>query len=42
LRAERESDGTSRVYTLTYAGHDELGRDVGCTVDVTVPHHRGR
>jgi hypothetical protein len=42
LRAEREGDGSGRVYTLTYAGHDELGRAVGCTVDVTVPHDRGR
>jgi hypothetical protein len=41
LRAEREGDGGGRVYTLTYAGHDELGRAVGCTVDVTVPHDLG-
>ncbi|GAB6937967.1 hypothetical protein ACQP60_08255 [Isoptericola variabilis] len=41
LRAERAGDG-DRVYALTYAGHDELGRAVGCTVDVTVPHDRGR
>ncbi|MGE9362469.1 hypothetical protein [Isoptericola nanjingensis] len=40
LRAERAGGG-DRVYTLTYAGHDELGRAVGCTVDVTVPHDRG-
>lgn len=42
LRAEREGNGGDRVYTLTYAGHDEIGRAVGCTVDVTVPHDRGR
>ncbi|MFC8297880.1 hypothetical protein [Micromonospora orduensis] len=36
LRAERD-----RVYHLTYAGHDEIGRPVGCTVTVTVPHDRG-
>jgi hypothetical protein len=42
LRAEREGDGSGRIYTLTYAGHDELGRAVGCTVDVTVPHNFGR
>ncbi|MFJ6169152.1 hypothetical protein ACIQH6_28825 [Micromonospora orduensis] len=35
LRAERD-----RVYHLTYAGHDEVGRPVGCTVTVTVPHDR--
>lgn len=42
LRAARAGDGGDRVYTLTYAGHDELGRAAGCTVDVTVPHDRGR
>jgi hypothetical protein len=41
LRAEREGAGGQRVYTLTYAGHDELGRPLGCSVDVTVPHDRG-
>ena len=41
LRAERDGDGSGRAYTLTYAGHDELGRAVGCTVDVTVPHDLG-
>ncbi|MER7892035.1 hypothetical protein ABTX15_19670 [Micromonospora sp. NPDC094482] len=40
LRAER-SGGGDRVYTLTYAGHDEIGRPVGCTVTVTVPHDQG-
>ncbi|MEU0150856.1 hypothetical protein [Micromonospora fulviviridis] len=38
LRAERPGDGGDRVYTLRYAGHDEIGRPVGCTVIVTVPH----
>ncbi|HEY0697422.1 MAG TPA: hypothetical protein VGD43_06390 [Micromonospora sp.] len=38
LRAERAGDGGDRVYTLTYAGHDEIGRPVGCSVTVTVPH----
>lgn len=42
LRAEREGDGNGRIYTLTYAGHDELGRAVGCSVDVTVPHDLGQ
>ncbi|MEV6377408.1 hypothetical protein [Micromonospora musae] len=41
LRAERAGNGGDRVYTLTYAGHDEIGRAVGCTVTVTVPHDRG-
>ncbi|MFC3502153.1 hypothetical protein ACFOOK_14440 [Micromonospora krabiensis] len=41
LRAERAGNGGDRVYTLTYAGHDEIGRPVGCTVAVTVPHDRG-
>ncbi|PZG02448.1 hypothetical protein [Micromonospora deserti] len=41
LRAERAGNGGDRVYTLTYGGHDEIGRPVGCTVTVTVPHDRG-
>ncbi|MEO3776491.1 hypothetical protein ABGB16_06510 [Micromonospora sp. B11E3] len=41
LRAERAGDGGDRVYHLTYAGHDEIGRPVGCTVTVTVPHDQG-
>ncbi|MDZ5443452.1 hypothetical protein U2F26_12005 [Micromonospora sp. 4G57] len=41
LRAERAGDGGDRVYNLTYAGHDEIGRPVGCTVTVTVPHDEG-
>ncbi|WP_199736327.1 hypothetical protein [Micromonospora sp. HM5-17] len=41
LRAERAGNGGDRVYTLRYAGHDEIGRPVGCTVTVTVPHDRG-
>ncbi|MEV4202197.1 hypothetical protein [Micromonospora globbae] len=41
LRAERAGNGGDRVYTLTYAGHDEIGRPVGCTVTVTVPHDQG-
>ncbi|MET8907823.1 hypothetical protein [Micromonospora sp. NPDC004551] len=41
LRAERAGDGGDRVYQLTYAGHDEIGRPVGCTVTVTVPHDQG-
>lgn len=42
LRAERDGAGGDRVYSLTYAGHDEIGRPVGCTVTVTVPHDQGR
>lgn len=41
LRAERAGNGGDRVYTLAYAGHDEIGRPVGCTVTVTVPHDQG-
>ncbi|MET8233433.1 hypothetical protein ABZS77_22465 [Micromonospora sp. NPDC005298] len=41
LRAERSGSDGDRVYHLTYAGHDEIGRPVGCTVTVTVPHARG-
>ncbi|MDO3700226.1 hypothetical protein Q3W71_00840 [Micromonospora sp. C28SCA-DRY-2] len=41
LRAERAGNGGDRVYTLTYGGHDEIGRPVGCTVTVTVPHDQG-
>ncbi|MER6757210.1 hypothetical protein ABT235_23855 [Micromonospora echinofusca] len=42
LRAERDGADGDRVYTLTYAGHDEIGRPLGCTVTVTVPHDQGR
>ncbi|WP_433075068.1 hypothetical protein ACQP1P_28525 [Dactylosporangium sp. CA-052675] len=42
LRAERAGNGGDRVYTLTYRGHDEIGRPAGCTVTVTVPHDRGQ
>ncbi|MFC0506781.1 hypothetical protein [Micromonospora costi] len=41
LRAERSGNGGDRVYTLTYGGHDEIGRPVGCAVTVTVPHDQG-
>ncbi|MEU5941596.1 hypothetical protein ABZ807_20955 [Micromonospora sp. NPDC047548] len=41
LRAERAGNGGDRVYHLTYTGHDEVGRPVGCTVTVTVPHDEG-
>ncbi|MEH1017425.1 hypothetical protein V6U90_30585 [Micromonospora sp. CPCC 206060] len=41
LRAERAGNGGDRVYRLTYAGHDEIGRPLGCTVTVTVPHDQG-
>jgi hypothetical protein len=41
LRAERAGNGGDRVYTLSYAGHDEIGRPLGCTVTVTVPHDQG-
>ncbi|MFE0588499.1 hypothetical protein [Micromonospora echinospora] len=40
LRASRPGNGGDRVYQLTYAGHDEIGRPLGCTVTVTVPHDR--
>ncbi|GAA4261501.1 glycoside hydrolase family protein [Dactylosporangium darangshiense] len=42
LRAERAGNGFDRVYTLTYRGHDEIGRPTGCTVTVTVPHDQGQ
>ncbi|WP_405108136.1 hypothetical protein OG559_25720 [Micromonospora sp. NBC_01405] len=42
LRAERAGNGGDRVYTLRYAGHDEIGRPVGCSVTVTVPHDQRR
>lgn len=42
LRAERDGAGGDRVHTLTYGGHDEIGRPIGCTVTVTVPHDQGR
>lgn len=41
LRAERAGNGGDRIYTLTYTGHDEIGRPLGCTVTVTVPHDSG-
>ena len=41
LRATRAGNGGDRIYRLTYAGHDEIGRPLGCTVTVTVPHDQG-
>ncbi|TQJ23563.1 hypothetical protein FBZ33_3869 [Micromonospora sp. A202] len=41
LRADRAGNAEDRVYHLTYTGHDEIGRPVGCTVAVTVPHDQG-
>ncbi|WCN79597.1 hypothetical protein [Micromonospora sp. LH3U1] len=38
---ERAGNAGDRVYHLTYTGHDEVGRPVGCTVTVTVPHDQG-
>ncbi len=41
LRAKRAGNGGDRIYRLTYTGHDEIGRPLGCIVTVTVPHDQG-
>jgi hypothetical protein len=40
LRAERNGNGSGRVYTLTYVGRDRASNQRTCTVTVTVPHDR--
>jgi alpha-tubulin suppressor-like RCC1 family protein len=41
LRAERDGNGTGRVYTLTYAGRDAAGNPSTCAATVRVPHDQG-
>jgi len=41
LRAERDGNGTGRIYTLTYQGKDSDGNTTTCTGTVTVPHDKG-
>jgi len=42
LRAERNGDGTGRVYTLTYLGKDSHGNTATCSTTVHVPHDQGQ
>jgi hypothetical protein len=41
LRAERDSDGDGRVYTVTVTASDESGNQATATIQVTVPHDQG-
>jgi len=40
LRAEREGNGTGRVYTVTYKATDAAGNETFVSVDVAAPHDR--
>jgi len=40
VRAQRNGNGTGRVYTLSYQGMDLAGNTASCTTTVTVPHSR--
>ena len=41
LRAERDGNGTGRVYTITYVVTDACGNETYQSVTVTVPHDKG-
>jgi hypothetical protein len=41
LRAQRNGNGTGRLYTLTYVGLDVAGNTRACQVTVSVPHDQG-
>ena len=38
LRAERDGDGTGRIYTITITATDSAGNTSAQTVTVSVPH----
>ena len=38
LRAQRNGNGTGRMYTLGYQGRDRAGNIASCTTQVAVPH----
>ena len=42
LRAERNSHGSGRIYTITYSATDASGNYDIATATVTVPHNRGK
>ncbi|MCF7972828.1 MAG: HYR domain-containing protein [Phycisphaerae bacterium] len=42
LRAERSGSGEDRVYTITVACTDDSGNESTATVEVTVPHDKGK
>jgi dTDP-D-glucose 4,6-dehydratase len=42
LRAEREGNGSGRIYTITITCTDSGGNSSEEQVEVTVPHDRGR
>jgi hypothetical protein len=42
LRAERSGGGSGRIYTITVKATDESGNTATDTVEVTVPHSKGK
>ena len=42
LRAERSGNGDGRIYTITVEATDESGNTATDTVEVTVPHSKGK
>lgn len=42
LRAERSGGGSGRIYTITVEATDESGNSATDTVEVTVPHSKGK
>lgn len=42
LRAQRDGSGTGRVYTLRYTVADAAGNTSACSVQITVPHDKGK
>jgi hypothetical protein len=42
LRAERSGNGSGRIYTITVEATDEAGNTATDTVEVTVPHSKGK
>lgn len=42
LRAERSGNGSGRIYTITVEATDEAGNSATDTVEVTVPHSKGK
>jgi hypothetical protein len=42
LRAERLGNGSGRIYTITITASDASGNTATATVEVTVPHDKGK
>jgi hypothetical protein len=42
VKADRDGNGSGRVYSFVYQGRDKAGNTARCTATVTVPHDQGK